>query len=114
MELQCSCTVHGALFQRKKSTKNDPRDLGASHVNPIGHVGGRSKIKEEYQKTFEKQYKIPKYEQKETKIEQLENTGVYLDIDCQKDIKTMLNKWLQTMTLYFMSQGKIWDNNTKA
>ena len=41
------------------------------YVNPIGHVGGSSKIKEEYSNTFEKQYKIPKYEPKETKIEQL-------------------------------------------
>ena len=27
-------------------------------VNPIGHVGGPSKIKEEHQKTFEIQYRI--------------------------------------------------------
>ena len=33
-----------------------------------------SKIKEEYLKTFEKQYKILKYEPKETKIKQLGNT----------------------------------------
>ena len=39
-------------------------------VNPIGHVGGLSRIKEEYPNTFEKQYKIPKYEPRETKIEQ--------------------------------------------
>ena len=52
-------------------------------VNPRGHVGGPSKIKEEYPNTFERQYKIPKYEPRETKIEQLGNTGVYLDIDCQ-------------------------------
>ena len=82
-------------------------------VNPIGHIGGPSKIKEEYPKTFGKQYKIPKYEPKEKKIEQLGSTGVYLDIDCLKDIKTTLNKWPQAMTLYFMTQGKNWDNKTK-
>ena len=67
---------------------NDTKD-----VNPIGHVGGPSKIEEEHPNTFEKQYIIPKYELRETKFEQLENTGVYLDIDCQKDIKTVLNEW---------------------
>ena len=83
-------------------------------VNPIGHVGGPSKIKEEYPKTFEKQYKIPKYEPRETKIEQLGKTRVYLDIDCQKYIKTVLNKWSQAMTLYFVTQGTNWDNNNKT
>ena len=43
-------------------------------VNHVGHVGGPNKIKEEYPNTFEKQYKIPKYEPRETKIEQLGNT----------------------------------------
>ena len=43
-------------------------------VNPIGYVGGPREIKEEYPKKFEKQYKIPKYEPKETQIEQLGNT----------------------------------------
>ena len=62
-------------------------------VNPIGHVGGPSKIKEEHPNTFEKQYRMPKYEPRETKIEQLGNTSVYLDINCQKYIKTVLNKW---------------------
>ena len=38
-------------------------------VNPIGHVGGPSKIKEEHPNTFEKQYRMPKYEPTETKIE---------------------------------------------
>ena len=42
-------------------------------VNLIGHIGGPSRIKEEYQETFGKQYKIPNYEPKETKIEQLGN-----------------------------------------
>ena len=37
-------------------------------VNPIGHVGGPSKIKEEHPNTFKKQYIIPKYEPRETKI----------------------------------------------
>ena len=57
---------------------------------------------------------MPKNEPRETKIEQLGNTCVYLDIDFQKDIKTVLNKWSQTMTLYFMIQETNWDNNTKA
>ena len=83
-------------------------------MNLIGHVGGPSKIKEEHPNTFEKQYRMPKYEPRETKIEQLRNTRVYLDIDCQKDIKTVLNKWYQEMTLYFMTQGTSWDNNTKT
>ena len=34
-------------------------------VNPIGHVGGPSKIKEERPKTFETQYRLPKYESRE-------------------------------------------------
>ena len=83
-------------------------------MNSIEHVGWPSKIKEKYTNTFEKQYKIPKYEPRETKIEQLGNIEVYLDIDCQKDIKTILNKWSQAMTLYFMTQGTNWDNNTKT
>ena len=37
------------------------------NLNPIGHVGGPSKIKE-HPNTFEKQYKMPKYEPRETKI----------------------------------------------
>ena len=37
-------------------------------VNPIGHVGGLSKINEEHPKTFKKQYRIPKYKHRETKI----------------------------------------------
>ena len=74
-------------------------------TNHIGHVGGPSKIKEKYSNTFEKRYKMPKYEPKETKIEQLGNTDIYLDIDCQKYIKTVLNKWSQAMTLHFMTQG---------
>ena len=65
-------------------------------------------------KIFETQYRIPKYEPRESNIEQLGNTGVYLDIDCQKDIKIVLNKWFQAMTLYFMTQGTSWDNNTKT
>ena len=74
------------------------------YMNPIGHIGGPSKIKEKHSNTFKKQYKMPKYEPRETKIQQLGNTGVYLDIDCQKYIKTVLNKWSQAMTLYFMTQ----------
>ena len=84
------------------------------NVNLGGHIGGPSRIKEEYSETFGKQYKIPKYEPKETKIEQLGNTWVYLDIDCLKDIRTSLNKWSQAMTLYFITQGTNSDNNTKT
>ena len=84
------------------------------NVNPIGHIGGPSRIKEEYPETFGKQYKISKYEPKETKIEQLGNERVYLDIDCQKDIRTVLKKWSHAMTLYFMTQGPNWGNNTKT
>ena len=40
--------------------------------------------------------------------------SIYLDIDCQKDIKTILNKWSQAMKLYFMTQGINLDNNTKT
>ena len=74
-------------------------------VNLVEHIGGSSIIKEEYPETYEKKYKILKYEQKETKIEQLGNTGMFLDIYCLRDIRTTLNKWSQTMTLYFMTQG---------
>ena len=83
-------------------------------MNHISHIGGPSRIKEIYKKTFEKQYKIPKYGPKETQIEQLGNTKVYIDIDCQNNIKTILNKWSQAMTLYFMTQGTNWDNNNKT
>ena len=104
--------VFGALhimIEIQRMNLNETKD-----VNPIGHVGGPSKIKEEYPNTFEKQYKIPKYESRETKIEQKGNTRAYLDIDCQKYIKTMLNKWSHAMTLYFMTQGTDCDNNTKT
>ena len=47
-----------------------------------------------------KKKKNPKYEPKETKIEQLGNTIVYLDIDCQKDIGIVLNKWVQAIVGY--------------
>ena len=53
-------------------------------VNPIGHVEVHSKTTEEHLNIFEKQYIMPKYEPREKKIEQLGNTRVYLDIDCQK------------------------------
>ena len=36
-------------------------------MNPIGHEVGPSEIKEEYPNTFERQYKIPKYEPREKK-----------------------------------------------
>ena len=75
------------------------------NVNPVENIGGPSRIKDEYLEAFEKQYKILKYEPKETKIEQFGNTRVYLDKDFLKDIRTTLNKWLQAMTLYFMTQG---------
>ena len=73
------------------------------NVNLVEHIGGSSRIKEEYLETYGKQYKIPKYKPKETNIEQLGSTKVYLDIDCLKDIRTTLNKWSRTMTLYFMT-----------
>ena len=44
-------------------------------VNLIGHIRGPNKIKEEYPKPFERQHKLPNYEQ-------LGNAGAYLDIDC--------------------------------
>ena len=75
--------IEDLMIEIQKMNLNEKKD-----VNPIGHVGGPSKIKEEYPNTFEKRYKIPKHKLRETKIEQLGNTGVYLDIDCQKDIKT--------------------------
>ena len=85
------------MIEIHRMNLNDTKD-----INHIGHVGGSSKKKKEkHPNIFEKQYKIPKYEPRETKIEQIGNTGVYLDIDCQKDIKTMLNK---AMTLYFITQ----------
>ena len=34
------------------------------NVNHVGHIGEPSRIKEEYPETYEKKYKIPKYEQK--------------------------------------------------
>ena len=74
--------IENIIIEIQRMSLNEIKD-----VNPIGHVGGPNKIKEEYQETFEKQYKIPKYEPKETKIEQLRNTGVYLGIDCQKILK---------------------------
>ena len=100
------CEIEDIMIKIQRMNLNETKD-----VNPIGHVEGPNKIKEEYPNTFEKKYKIPKYESKETKIEQLGNTRVYLDIDCQKDIKTMLNKLSQAMTLYCMTQGTNWDNN---
>ena len=101
--------IKDIMIEIHRMNLNDTKD-----VNPIGHVGGPSKIKEEHPNTFEKQYKIPKYESRETKIEQLGNISVYLDVDCQKDIKTVLNKLSQAMTLYFMTQGTNWDHNTKT
>ena len=90
--------IEDIMIKIQRMNLNETKD-----VNPIEHVERPSKIKAEYSNTFEKQYKIPKYEPKETKIEQLGHTGVYLDIDCQRDIKTILNKWSQAVTLYFMT-----------
>ena len=101
--------IEDIMLEIRRMNLNETKD-----VNLIGHVEGPSKIKEEYPKTFEKQYKIPKYEPRETKIEQLGNTRAYLDIDCQKDLKTVLHKWSQAIALYFMTQGTNWDNNTKT
>ena len=68
--------IEDIMIEIQRMNLNDIKD-----VNLIGHVGGPSKIKEEHPNTFEKQYKIPKYGPRETKIEQLGNIGVYLDID---------------------------------
>ena len=75
------------MLEIQKMNLNETKD-----VNPIGHVGEPSKIKEEYPKTFEKQYKIPNYEPREANIEQLGKTRVNHGIDCQKDIKMVLSK----------------------
>ena len=99
--------IEDIMIEIQRMNINETKD-----VNHIGHVRELSRIKEEYPNAFEKRYKIPIYEPRETKIEQLGNTGVYLDIDCQKGIKTVLNKWSQAMTLYFMTQLTNWDNNT--
>ena len=56
--------IEDIMIEIQRMTLNKTKD-----VNPIGHVEGPSKIKEEYPNTFEKQYKISKYEPKETKIE---------------------------------------------
>ena len=79
--------IKSIMIEMQNMNLNETKD-----VNFIGHVRGPSKIKEEYPKIFGKQYKIPKYELRETKIDQLGNTCVYLNIDCLKDIKTTLNK----------------------
>ena len=92
--------IKDIMIKIQRMNLNETKD-----VNHIGHVGGPSRIKKEYPNTCEKRCKIPKYEPRETKIEQLGNTGVYLDIDYQKDIKTVLNNWSQAMTLYFMTLG---------
>ena len=42
-------------------------------VNHIGYVGEPSKIKEEHPNTFKKQYIMPKYEPRETKIRKRTN-----------------------------------------
>ena len=101
--------IEDIMIEIQRMNLNETKD-----VNPIGHVGGPDKIKEEYPNTFEKQYKIPKYEPRGPKIEQLGNPGVHLDINCQNDFKTVLNKLSQAMTLYFMTQRTNWDNNTKT
>ena len=41
--------IKDKLIEIQKMNLNDTKD-----VNPIGHVGGHSKIKEEYPNTFEK------------------------------------------------------------
>ena len=74
--------IENIMIEIRRMYLNETKD-----VNPIEHVEGPNKIKEKYSNTFEKQYKIPKYEPRETKIEHLGNTGVYLDIDCQKILK---------------------------
>ena len=61
--------IEDIIIEIQRMNLNEIKD-----VKPIGHVGGLSKIKEEYLNTFEKQYQVPKYEPRETKIEQLGNT----------------------------------------
>ena len=56
--------IEDIMIEIQRMNLNETKD-----VNPIGHIGGPSRIKEEYQETFGKQYRIPKYKTKETKIE---------------------------------------------
>ena len=57
--------IEDIMIEIQRMNLNETKD-----VNPIRHIRGPNMIKEEYQETFGKQYKIPKYEPKETKIEQ--------------------------------------------
>ena len=55
--------IEDIMIEIQRMNLNDTKD-----VNPIEHVGGYSKIKEEHPNTFEKQYRIPKYEPREKKL----------------------------------------------
>ena len=57
--------IEHIMIEIQRMNLNDTKD-----VNPIGHLGGPSKIREEHPNTFEKQYIILKYEPRATKIEQ--------------------------------------------
>ena len=61
--------IKDIMIEIQRMNLNETKD-----VNPIGHIGGPSRIEEEYQETFRKQCKISKYKQKDEKIEQLGNT----------------------------------------
>ena len=74
--------IEDIMIKIQRMNLNDTKN-----INPIGHVGGPSKIKEEHPSTFEKQYRLPKYEPRETKIEQLGSTRVYLDIVVKRILK---------------------------
>ena len=54
--------IEEIIIDIQRMNLNETKD-----VNSIGHVGGLSSIKEEYQETFGKQYRIPKFEPKENK-----------------------------------------------
>ena len=54
--------IEDIMIEIQRMNLNETKD-----VKPIGHVRGPSKIKE-HSNTFEKQYRIPKYEPRETKI----------------------------------------------
>ena len=55
--------IEDIMIEIQKMNLNETKE-----VNPIGHVGGPRKIKEEHPKTFETHYRIPKYEPRESNI----------------------------------------------
>ena len=48
--------IKDIIIEIQRMNLNETKD-----VNPLGHVGGPSRIKEEYLNTVETRYKIPKY-----------------------------------------------------